>query len=297
MQLTSQDLDSLSKIAIAAAREAGALIADYSQRDFEVMHKDGCGSIATQVVTEVDELSQSIVLKHLEPTLTVYDLALLTEERPDDGSRFAHDYFWCIDPLDGTLPFTQREPGYAVSIALIERSGRPVIGVIYDPVGKQLHDAILDQGVRCDGERVEVPASEFVEDRTKLRFYCDCSFPLHPDRARIEAGMHATAEKLGYRSADIQMGGGAVMNAYQVSQNAPSAYFKEPRMTESGGSIWDFAATACIFSALGLNITNFTGGRLDLNRQDSTYMNHEGVCYATDSSIQKALAEVFSRGV
>lgn len=49
--------------------------------------------------------------------------------------------------------------------------------------------------------------------------------------------------------------------------------------TEDDGSIWDFAATACIYQELGLPATNFEGGRLDLNRKEGTFMNQEGVFY------------------
>jgi fructose-1,6-bisphosphatase/inositol monophosphatase family enzyme len=50
--------------------------------------------------------------------------------------------------------------------------------------------------------------------------------------------------------------------------------------TEDDGSIWDFAATACIYQELGLLATNFEGGRLELNRREGTFMNHEGIFYA-----------------
>ena len=55
---------------------------------------------------------------------------------------------------------------------------------------------------------------------------------------------------------------------------------KFPKKENGGGSIWDFAATACIYQELGLTATNFAGGKLDLNRTDGTFMNHEGVFYA-----------------
>ena len=55
---------------------------------------------------------------------------------------------------------------------------------------------------------------------------------------------------------------------------------KRPKQEKGGGSIWDFAATACIYGELGLPATNFEGGPLDLNRKDGTFMNHEGVFYA-----------------
>jgi fructose-1,6-bisphosphatase/inositol monophosphatase family enzyme len=107
MQLSAQQLKELSLDAERAARRAGALISNYAGRDFEVSHKPGGDSLASQVVTEVDELAQSVILKELKSSVQDYDLALLAEELEDDGSRLKKDYFWCIDPMDGTLPFTR----------------------------------------------------------------------------------------------------------------------------------------------------------------------------------------------
>ena len=70
------------------------------------------------------------------------------------------------------------------------------------------------------------------------------------------------------------------MNACSVLENFPACYFKFPKSKNGGGSIWDFAATTCIYQELGLPATNFEGGKLDLNRKDSTFMNHQGVFYA-----------------
>jgi len=75
-------------------------------------------------------------------------------------------------------------------------------------------------------------------------------------------------------------GSGSVLNAIQVLENGPACMLKFPKKESGGGSIWDFAATKCIYKELGLPATNFEGGRLDLNRKDGTFMNHEGVFYA-----------------
>ncbi|MEZ4955041.1 MAG: hypothetical protein R2825_15855 [Saprospiraceae bacterium] len=74
-------------------------------------------------------------------------------------------------------------------------------------------------------------------------------------------------------------GGGAVLNAIRYWKMGPACMFKLPKKENGGGSIWDFAATACLYQELGLPATNFAGGKLDLNRKDSTFMNHEGVFY------------------
>jgi myo-inositol-1(or 4)-monophosphatase len=109
--------------------------------------KNGGASLAAQVVTEVDHLSQDIILKTLHPSCLIYDLALLSEESPDDNQRLQKDYFWCIDPLDGTLPFIESVPGYSVSIALVSREGQSMLGVVYDPVTQTLYHAIQGQGL------------------------------------------------------------------------------------------------------------------------------------------------------
>ncbi len=75
-------------------------------------------------------------------------------------------------------------------------------------------------------------------------------------------------------------GAGSVLNAIHVLENGPACMIKLPKKENGGGSLWDFAATACIFQELGLPATNFKGGRLDLNRKDGTFMNQEGIFYA-----------------
>jgi len=55
---------------------------------------------------------------------------------------------------------------------------------------------------------------------------------------------------------------------------------KFPKEELGGGSLWDYAATACIFQELGLSATNFSGGRLELNKQGGTFMNEQGVIFA-----------------
>ncbi|MGB0980254.1 MAG: hypothetical protein ACPGVV_12710, partial [Croceimicrobium sp.] len=53
-----------------------------------------------------------------------------------------------------------------------------------------------------------------------------------------------------------------------------------PKKNLGGGSIWDYAATACLFQELGLQATNYYEKRLDLNKLENSFMNHEGVLYA-----------------
>ncbi|MGR5076513.1 hypothetical protein [Photobacterium swingsii] len=83
---------------------------------------------------------------------------------------------------------------------------------------------------------------------------------------------------------DIIDTSGAVMNAIGVLESAPAAYIKLPKPQKGGGSFWDFSATAAIFEALKQQdlpvvVSNIHGAPLDLNCQDSYYMNHDSVVY------------------
>ena len=122
MELSESDLFELAKTAIHAATTAGKLIKSSQGKELARQHKAGGSSKAAQIVTEVDFESQKIILEVLEPSSKEFGLALLTEESVDDKSRLEKDFFWCIDPLDGTLPFTESVPGYSVSIALVSKA-------------------------------------------------------------------------------------------------------------------------------------------------------------------------------
>ena len=287
MRLDIDDLQSLADQACRAATLAGELIASYRDRDVEVRDKIGMAgdSLASQVVTEVDERSEEIILKLLAPTVERCDLALLTEEREDDQERLKKDYFWCIDPLDGTLPFTRGIPGYAVSIALVRKDGRTVLGVVYDPVANKLYRGVEGAGVQIDG----VSFKPSIPKEGPLRFFCDCNFSQHPERETLIREVEVVAKREGFAGVEVIEGAGAVMNACRVLEEGPAIYFKKPKPKKGGGSLWDFAATACLFKEAGFHARDFAGQLLDLNRPDSTFMNHRGVCYASNSGLAVAL--------
>ncbi len=279
MKLSTNDLHELADCAIAAATEAGQMIA--RSRPQEVERKAGGASLASQVVTEIDKRSEDIILEVLRPTLEPFALGLLTEEQQDDGGRLTADNFWCIDPLDGTLPFIEGTPGYAVSIALVGNDGTPHIGVVYDPVESTLIHAVAGSGVYRDQQRWLLETARHGE----LSVFADRSFLASDERAGLVDGLERIAQDMGFAGVRIESSSGAVMNACAVLANTPACYIKFPKPTAGGGSLWDFAATSCIFTEAGASATDIYGARLDLNRPDSTFMNHRGVLFASDDEL------------
>ena len=81
------------------------------------------------------------------------------------------------------------------------------------------------------------------------------------------------------------------MNAMHALENRPGCHLKLPKPEEGGGSLWDYAATACIYEEAGAWATDVFGQPLELNRKESTFMNHRGVLYASNSELAAAISQ------
>ena len=274
MKLNESELKELSALAKKAALSAGEIIRNADRTQLEVERKEGGSNLASQVVTEIDRKAQAAVLDILTPTLEQFDLGLLAEESSDDGSRFIKDYFWCIDPLDGTLAFSRDEEGYSVSIALISKDGTSIICVVYNPKDDILYQAIKGLGALKNDHSFEIESYE-----KNLTLLYDQSFLKIQNYDEEIEMLENYAREQGLKGLLHFSLGGAVMNAITTIEKAPALYYKHPKRELGGGSIWDFAASSVIHSEAGGQNSNYHGNPLDLNRSDSSFMNHEGVSY------------------
>lgn len=126
------DLASLAQKVYQIAQEAGeSIMLYYRQHDPIVPAFKSDAS----PLTIADQASHEILVKNLTP-LSFKDkrFGILSEE--GDAVPFVErqqwDYYWCVDPLDGTKDFLKHNDEFTVNIALIHNH-HPVLGVIYAP--------------------------------------------------------------------------------------------------------------------------------------------------------------------
>ena len=294
MSLNHEELLELCEQAIAAAHRAGELIARHRKRKFTINQKASGDSPASRIVTDVDHKAQAVILDRLKESRSKYNLALLTEESPDDGERHNKPAFWSIDPLDGTLAFANDQPGYSVSIALVANDATPLIGVVYDPVAKVTYHAVHGSGAFKDGNQITIPK---LDPEFPLILRTDYSFQSDARLQQTRSELEAIAHRIGVKGAEIQFHIGAVLNACAILESANSCYFKYPRTGQSGGSLWDYAATACICQQTGGVACDIFGNAMDLNRSDSTFMNHQGLLYTGHKKLADEIIALNSRMV
>ncbi|EED32959.1 SuhB inositol monophosphatase [gamma proteobacterium NOR5-3] len=283
-------LQSLCDLAVRAAREAGQFIQGTDRSQLQRQFKDTGSSAASQIVTDVDCESEALIRQRLQAASEQWDIAFVGEESSQTASgltpeRLLKPYHWCVDPLDGTLPFVEGKRGYAVSIALVDQSGAPLLGVVYDPVDSMLTHAITGEGAYLDGALFSRAKSE----SSSLMAFADASFASDKAYAETVGILNACAREFGLAGVEVLYGSGAVKNALQVLDCPAACYLKRPKPEDGGGSIWDFAATACIAAEAGAWVSDIHGRPLELNRPDSTFMNHKGVLYASNERIGQYL--------
>lgn len=291
MKLNIEQLQELNQLAEKAAKEAALLIAEHAHKEVKTELKAGVESLASQVVTEVDRRSQDTILKILQPSIQKYDLGLLAEESEDNQSRLSKDYFWCIDPMDGTLAFTRKKAGYSVSIALVSREGIAQISTIANPVDQSIYTAVKGAGAYKNGKRMAL--SDFRKSNHTFTLACDPGFL---EFEKYETTFQAFKKKIaewGYLNLNILDTAGAVMNAIWVLENAPACYFKFRKQSPGGGSIWDFAASACLYNELGALVSDIDGNPLKLNMPESSYMNSQGAIYCTEPAVQAFITDLY----
>ena len=263
------DFLELKEFAIRAACKAGQYIKSKYQGDFAILSKSDQKSQAAQILTEVDIQAQKLIYDELRPTL--HHIGFLSEETPDDSSRFEKDYFWCIDPIDGTLAFSQGTPGFSVSIALVSKDGEPELAVVFDPGEEKLYWAHKGRG-----HSFQVPSKKETQEFT---LYSDPSFASREDYDKIVETLKKYLFFNGQTKLVLARPMGAVMNVCHLLEKGHGIYFKPTKKCNGGGSLWDFAAVTLFCRELGFQATDFSGNKLELNRKDSTFLGHRGVLF------------------
>ena len=231
-------MDPLLNIGIKAARRAGDLITQASQRIDTV-----AVSLKQQhdYVTEVDQQSERLIIETIREAYPNH--AILAEESGHTVTD--DDITWIIDPLDGTSNFVHGFPHYAVSIGVKEKN-RLRTAIIYDPIRQELFTAVAGQGAQLNQRRLRINPEKKLE--TAL---LGTGFPF-----KNKAKLHVYIElfEVIFSQCDgIRRAGSAALDLAYVAASRLDGYW------EVGLQPWDVAAGALLVKEAGGLITDFNG--------------------------------------
>jgi len=134
------DLIDIEKIKAVALQAGEAIMQVYESDDFEVERKKDDSPL-----TKADFAANEVICKALAKEYP--QIPMMSEENKQETyeARKEREYYWCIDPLDGTKEFIKRNGEFTVNIALIHKN-TPVLGVVYAPAIGKLYVAKKGEG-------------------------------------------------------------------------------------------------------------------------------------------------------
>jgi len=152
---------------VEIAKEAGLAVLNIYNQDFDVEYKKDNSPLTVAdknandiIVNSLNNLPINSLLKKNIPILSEEGRSVPYDERKD------WEYFWLIDPLDGTKEFVNKNGEFTINIALIHKDS-PVMGVVYSPVLNTCYWAKRGEGAFKDGKQLPLKI-EIIEDVYKI---------------------------------------------------------------------------------------------------------------------------------
>ena len=150
------DIQDIVKI----AKDAGKAIMKIYNQEFDVEYKTDSSPLTIAdkkaneiIVTALNQLSVNSFLEQNIPIISEEGRSVPYDERKN------WEYFWLIDPLDGTKEFVKKNGEFTINIALINKE-KPVLGVVYSPVLNVCYWAKRDEGAFKNGEKLPLKTKE-----------------------------------------------------------------------------------------------------------------------------------------
>jgi myo-inositol-1(or 4)-monophosphatase len=249
-------LENELKVVEQAVQAAGEAIVRIADEHYQTAAEQADRSVVTKADLEADRILRT----HLTNAFPNY--GWLSEETREDKRRFATQRTWIVDPMDGTREFVMRNPEYVVSVDLVEQ-GEPILGVIYNPLSRDLYAAVKGEGTRLNGQ--SVLCQHKLTGRPKVEV----------SRSDIEKG------RFSEYAADLELlPCGSI--AYKLARLAAGRV--DSTLSVTPKNEWDIAAGVILVMEAGGRVTDLAGKAYVFNQAD-TLVN--GVIAATDAAYEQ----------
>lgn len=197
------------------------------------------------IVTAGDKASEAVIVPALQAAYP--DHRIVSEEGAgaDAGSDDA-EYFWYIDPIDGTTNFAHNLPFFSVSIALADRQMHPLVGVVYNPVADEMFSAHRGGGATLNGTPIHVTDTANISQCLLATGF--------PPMKEIAIEWTRTWTSMMLKARDVRRFGSAALDLSFVASGRLDGFW------ESHVHAWDVMAGLLLVEEAGGKLSDFEGG-------------------------------------
>ena len=109
----------------------------------------------TQDVTKIDKECEEIILSELKKISDEFKIISEEDINSHNQEIIDDEYYWIVDPLDGTTNFRSGIKNFANQIALVQNNN-VILGCIYLPFENKVLHAIENQGSYCNDSQLNI---------------------------------------------------------------------------------------------------------------------------------------------
>ena len=223
------------------ALNIGEVILEGYYRDIHIQTK---GNL--DLVTEIDHKVEKIAIEYLR-SLFPHDM-IITEESGEIGSHSVG--IWYMDPLDGTINYAHKNPFFSFSLGYVI-NGVPTLGVIYDPLRKELFSAELGKGAFLNEQKISVSKHKHFNECLLVNEFSN--HPLSYDKTL------ADIRQINQHVQGIRRPGSCALDLCYVAAGRYDGFWTRY------ASAWDFAGGSIICQEAGAKVTTVQGTANFLN--------------------------------
>lgn len=222
-------------IAKKATKQAGK----YLKQEFFLWNRGQAKyKTSRELVTKCDKHAEKIIFSYIKKHFPEY--AILSEESGLLDKK--SDYFWVVDPLDGTSNFSNHIPLFTSSISLFYKN-EVVLGVTYMPILDEMYSATLNDGFYKNNKKMSV--SKITDLKKAVLSYNHGQGMLNTKRAyKIYEHFHLNA----FRCRNIYS---TTLQMALVAAGNIDGYIV------SGARLWDVAAGVIMIREAGGTLTDW----------------------------------------
>jgi len=213
----------------------------------------------TSPLTEADRRSNDVIVEALNRLYP--DIPVISEETKavEYAERKDWDYFWLVDPLDGTKEFVKRNGEFTVNIALVEGQ-QPILGVVHQPVGDHLYWAQSGEGAwksNAKDEAVQLEGGDHYSSKSSVTVVAS--------RSHLTDEVQAFVDALKDQGKEVEfLSAGSSLKLCLVAEGGADVY---PRLGPT--MEWDTGAAHAVALEAGRRVINHeTGSDLIYNKEN-----------------------------
>lgn len=250
---------------INAVQAGAAQLQHFFNGEFKISHKEGVNNL----VTEADHAAEKAIIETIRKDYP--DHFILSEETGELKTN--SEYKWIIDPIDGTVNFSNGIPLCCVSVGL-EKDGEMILGAVYNPIMNEFFFAQKGFGASLNDKKIAVSKKPAV-----IKSCLVTGFPYtYLDTAN---GPVQVFEKLVRNGVPVRRLGSAAIDLCWVACGRFDGFY------EHNLQAWDSAAGFLIVEEAGGKVTDFAGVHY------SPYQPH---LLATNGLIHQELQDIINGG-